>query len=1221
MYARHLLTAAYSGLALIFMAALASAVRLTLNPEAASSSLMIAWISVNLMAWGSGWVTLRHESDPGFGELLVASGDLLLPLNLYMVGIIAVRPIAGSAALSASFAAMVALVYYIFADLVMQRIPLTGHIRQAYLFTVCFGVPVYFTHFTIGLSFTTVALMLVGLAGLDVAISRLLNRPLRRHYAVAGMLLIFAVVGLFARFFVQQPDGLLLLAIYLAAGLLLALTWLNQEERLGALLGFATWAVLSLALAATLYSFSLWKTPSLPIAAVWVALLMCVRVLVRHQRFAALKESAYWVALALGAVVVGFLWPLWRSLAMLHFAGLLKYRVAVASAPSVEMPPGNVWRVPALILIAGAWAAGIIIRRANRAPAQGDRPWAMIADNFIGAIPPLLLLAAISAGAISVFNAVSWVVALFVVTGAVYCWAGSQSERSYPSHPLTILGYIALGLAIITASFHLPTILSTLAAVAVILFIISELNDSLTPYVLCLISLTAGVLLVSFGVYPQKSIVALGLFYFALLLLAHWWIYRARGIKAAPFPTKTLISLTSAPTDPINESATEHVATKALITLTLTVLLAAFIIAASLVLRQFPPISFFIMAGTYALIRYAWEPSRLAPARRYAHVLWLLGSYLAHAAAGLLIYSLLRSLNISLDVYGVMFAGLSIVYLIGYGRSSGPPRLLTRMSLIHFVHYFSLLAVIVTVVDGSLGIKAVLAWLLVMVVHLYLSAGEETKWIYPAPALRVLGFAAVVAASLNLLWRNVPGLTALVPLPEVLTGNPSTLLKVSFLFALGLIFTILMNREKSLSQGLLALGFIATALALVAFAASPGSVPLYSSLLYVYLLVVSRVELRRTSEETFSPRLPQTILWLANGLLLLLLGISALQRQFDPLAFMVAGLMTLNPGWEQMLPLYVRQRFRLVLLTTYSLAHIAAAVMVYALLGAYGVTLPYYGLAFAALAGMHLLGYWLTRRRPPAPLRAKILWHVIHYLALLSLITTLGFASRSPSGPLATSVLALISLHAYWLSGRAAYKHVTAYLLIAAIALTGRTWGIDVLEFYLVPLAAYFGWVLYQGFAGDRRLPAPANRSQALAPPRSVTLLRVGLTSGLFLILIAYPAWRFATTGEPAHLIISGLGAVAAIHLCAIIQAQPVWIYLIGLVLILEAAYIIGTRQFDSLKVASLLIIGFLVIADLGYLAGRKSTREEKELAHHESASQPDEMTQPDDMIQPDEMI
>ncbi|MBI3952165.1 MAG: hypothetical protein HY314_17085 [Acidobacteria bacterium] len=1215
--ARHLLTAAYSGLALIFMAALASAIRITLNPDATSTGLIVAWASVNLIAWGAGWIALRRESDQGFSQLLIAVGDALLPLNLYMIGITHARPVAGSIAFSASFAAMAALAYYIFADLAARRVPLTGYPHRVYLFTICFAVPVYFAYLTVGLSVSTVALVLVGVVGLVAALSRLLDPPLRQHYAVAGMLLILAVAGLFARPFTQRTDGLFLLGVSLAAGLLFALAWFNREAWFGKLLGFSAWGILTLAFAATFHALGWWRTPSLVLAAAWVALLVYTWRFLGPVRFAPLKEPAYWFAFALGVMVAGSLRPLWRSLAMLHFDGLLRNRFTGVSYLTSEMPPDNLWRALALAVIAIAIASGIIVRRANRKP-MPDSHWTNVIDNLIGAVPPLLLLAAISAGTARAFGAVSWVVTLLTVTGAVYCWAGLQFARLYPFRPLTILGYAALALAVITASYHLPTTIFTLAAVAIILFIVSELSQSLTAYVLCLAQLVAEFLLISFVLFPQQSLLALSLSYLLLLLFAYWWVYRAHPrFRIADFGLRI-----SQYNDSQSAFRNLHsaMARRALITLTLTLLLAAFIIGASIVLRQFHPISFLILAATYAPIRTMWETTWQAPARRYAQSLWLVGSELAHVAVGLLMYSALRWFNVRLDFYGIAFAGLSVAYLIGYLASAREPRRLSRVSLMHFVHVFSLAAAVLTILYSPLGIKTILAWLLVAAVHLILSADEETRWIYPVRALRIVGYAAIVVAAVYVLWRNIPGLAVRAPLPDVLTRDTSTLLRASFLLALGVIFTILMNRNKSLGDGLLAIGFITAALALVAFTAVSGSVSLYSSLLYVYLLALSRVELRRTNEAAFNPRLPETILWLANGLLLLLLGMSALQRQFDPLAFIVVtvGFMVLSLEWESMLPRTVRQRLRPVLLTSFAMAHAAAAVAVYAWLRAYGVTLSYYGLAFAVLAGLHLLGYWLAQRQRTAPLREKVLWYSSHLLALISLILTFAFASRSLNSALAALLLALMSLVAHLLSGTAIYRHSTAYFLIAVIAFIGRARGIPVLEFYLVPVAMYLGWVFYdQGSAEERgrgrgrdeareRQGEAEEGSVAPSPPRPfvLSLFRFGLAAGVFILLVAYPAWKFMTTGGVAHLIVSSLGAVAAIHLFVITRVRHWLIYLTGLVLISEAVYIIGTKQFDSTKVGSMIIIGSLIIADLAYLARQKLASNEKDLITAETAEE-----------------
>lgn len=1196
--ARHLLIAAYGGLAIIFLAALASAIRITLNPEAAPSGFLAAWGGINLAAWGGGWILLRRQSAPSFGTLLLALGDALLPLNLYLVSVTHLPLIAGRVPLSASVAAMLALIYYLFPDfiallaaLLKRPVSLSGSAHQVYLFTICFAVPFYSAHFIFGLPWTTVALMLIGVAGLVTALCRLLDPPLRRHYAVAGMLLILVLVGRFADLFVQRTSGLLLLGIFLATGLLFALMWLNRDAWLGKLLGLAMWATLTLALTATLYSRAIWQTPALMIAAVWVVLLMLIWALIDQKSLAPLTEVAYWFAWVWGAVVVAAIGPLWRSLAALHSVGLRNYRLTGPSSLTVEMPPDDLWRVLALFFIAVSWIGGIILRRARRASAAHARSWETMIENVIGGMPLLLLLAVVSAAGVGAFRAASWVVALLVVTGAAYYWAGSQSERLYPPRSLTIMGYAALVLAVLTASFHLPTTIFALAAVAVILFVFSGWKRSLAAYVLCLIHLVAGTLIISFGIFPQRPMLVLALFYLAFLLLAYWWFYRTRAARTPDFiSTKTLISLSGKPDQPMVKAESGHVPIKTLITLTLTILLAAFIIAASIYRREFPPITFLILAATYAPIRYVWESAWRAPARRYADGLWLVGSELAHMAVGLLFYGVLRSRP---DFYGLAFAGLSVVYLVGYLISSREPRPLTRTTLMHFAHVFSLVAVILAIRYCPLGIKAALTWLLAMMVHLSLSAREESRWVYPVRVLKVLGYAAIVLAAIHLLWQVVPELAVRVPLPEMLVRETSTLFQVSFLFALGVIFTTIMNRDNSLGHGLLALGFTTAALALVAFVAAPGSALLYSGLLYVYLLVLSRVELRRTSEAAFHPRLPQTNLWLANTLLLLLLGLSALSRQFDPLWLIVVtvGFMILSPGWEPMLPISVRQRFRLVMLAAYALAHTAAAVTVYALLRAYGLALADYGLAFAAVAAMHLLGYWLVQRQRTARFRERVLWVFSHALALLSFILTVAFASRHLNGALAALLLALVSLVIHLLSGRVVYWHVTAYFLIAGIAFIGRAWGVPVWEFYLIPVAVYGGWVFYRLRESERRGEGEkGRRGEALpspARPHAHRLLRFGLMVGIFILLVAYPAWSFMTTGGLIHLIISGLGAVATIHLFVITRVHSWWIYLIGVVLISEAISITATRQFDTPNIASLIAIGILIIAELGYWVGK----------------------------------
>lgn len=1207
---RHLFVAAGSGLALILLAALASAIHVTLSPEVAPGGFLAAWAGINLVAWITGWVLLRRESATDMGVLLIALGDALLPLNLYLVSFKHISLVRDSLPLSAAFAAMVALVYYIFADLAGRRVPLTWRPHRAYLFIACTAAPIYWVPPAWGFSLPTTALLLVGVAGLATALCRLLDPPLRRHYAAAGMLLILVLLGRFAAPFVERAPGLLLVGIYVSTGLLLALAWWNRDVWLGKLLSLAMWATLTLALAATLYFLAVWGPPSLVIAAVWVALLILIWALVQEKSLVPLTEAAYWFAWVWGAVVVASLGPLWRRLAALYSAGLQQYRLTGPSWLIVEMLPDDLWRMLTLLLIALAWIGGLTLRRTQRELRARARWWEIKSESVMGAIPLVLLLAVVSTVGISAFRAASWVVALLVVTGTVYRWAGAWSGHLYPPRSLTIVGYAALVLAVLTASFHLHTALVALAAVTVIFFMFSEWTQSLTAYVLCLIHLVGGALVVSFGVFPRQSTLVLALFYLTLLLFAYWWIYRARAAQDPErFSALPLVSLIGTPAEPVVETRSWRISIKTLITVTLTLFLAVFIIAVSLYRRQLHPIPFLILAATYGLIRYGRQSTWPAPAQRYADGLWLAGSELVHVAIGLLLYGGLWIFQVRPDFYGLAFAGLSLVYLVGYGVISGEPRSLTRTSLRHFVHVFSLAAVILTILYCPLGMRAALAWLLVATVHLSLSADEEARWGYPLGVLKVLGYAAVAAAAIHLVWPLVPGLAAHVPLPEMLARETSPLFLASFLFALGVVFIVIMNRDQSLGHGLLAISFMALAVMVVATA---GSALLYGSLLYVYLLVLSRVQLRRTSEVAFNPRLPQVSLWLANALLLLWLGVSALSRQFDlpGLAVITLGFMVLSQGWEQMVPISVRARFGSALLVAYTLAHATAAVTVYAFLRAYGLTLSYYGLAFAALAAMHLVGYWLVQRYGAARLREKILWIFSHGLALLSFSLAIAFASRHLNGSLAALLLALVSLVFHLLSGRVVYWHVTAYFLITSIAFIGRAWGILMWEFYLIPVAVYGGWVFYRQSRrekvaeGERGRRAEASPSSVRLPADLLTrspthiLLKFGLAVAIFLFIVVYPAWRFLATGDVIHLILSGLGAVATIHLFVIAHVHSGWLYLISVVLVCQAIYITVVRWFDTPILVSLVAIGILLIADLRYLAARHSApigNEEKE--------------------------
>ncbi|RMG49058.1 MAG: hypothetical protein D6723_14425 [Acidobacteria bacterium] len=448
---------------------------------------------------------------------------------------------------------------------------------------------------------------------------------------------------------------------------------------------------------------------------------------------------------------------------------------------------------------------------------------------------------------------------------------------------------------------------------------------------------------------------------------------------------------------------------------------------------------------------------------------------------------------------------------------------------------------------------------------------------------------------INVLWRAIPDLSTLLPLPRVIGQHYALRVEADYLLAVGLLFTVLAERKKALSLKLLALGFVTAGLAVWVIGAEAISATLGLSVYYLFLLVLTRMEMRRTWEEGFSPRLPSTGLWLANGVLFLLLSVNAPWGRYDLLALLIAviGFIVVTIGWKGILPPYVQQRFRSTFITAYVLVSIASGVLVYAFLVTYGVSTTHYGLAFATLAGLLVLAHWWCGRGEDDRWRERALWYGAHIYVLVGGGLTFGLAHRELGGALAALLLALISLDMYWLRRRSLHQHMTAIFLASAWIIIGRIGHVELPEFYLLPLALYLGWLLFGWASIGRPSPIQLNEAQMGARGRWSDVFSLGLALVLMGI-IGYSAWAFITTGRLMHLVISGAGAVAAVHLFIVTAMPPPLIYAIGLLLFIEAGQVLRRGWTEWPLIVTLAMAGVLMAIDVAYLLERGFPNEER---------------------------
>jgi hypothetical protein len=1133
-----------SGTALVFIATSAYAIHLTQNPASASTLLAIVMGSANLGAWALGRVA-TGRSDDSPRRWLLGLGDVLLPINLYALGFAYLGPIKGHIPFSASLACLLSVAYYIFSQLLTRRIV------QAYLLIGCGAITFYLTHFTINLSFAQVGWSLVGVVGLGAVISWLLRPPLRRHYSLATLALALTILGLFWPLLVNLSGQWLI--PYVISGVLLLITSFNRDTKLGLLLAVSAGGSLTLSVGITLQRLGVFETGAGVAFAVGAALLIVFSFLLTAERFWPFNDAAHFLALAMGFVVIFVTRPLWRGLAESHFQASLAKAFQNPASTETHLTGGGWFDVLALLLITLTWTAAAALRRPDQ-PLSTSATSFSLADALPAYLSPLAGLAVLTALTTMIFGQIPWQIGILIVVGAGYGLAAGKLGQHYFSRPLTIAGYLALALASVVSVYNLTWAISIGGLVAVLFFIFSEMNRSVFAFIVSLLYLVSAFLLVAFKAAPERASIWLVALYVLVVLMTHWSMSRGQTNEARR-------------DSPI----------KAQLALTLVVIVAAFTMGASVFLRQFHPLTFLIIALSFIAFSHAWEPLVPLHRHRYVRVLFTSGCYLTHLAAGLLIYCLLRQFQVSPEYLGLAMAGLSIIYLIMHRVLPGETKVLSRATVLHFTHYFTVVAVVLTILYCPLGVRFVLVWLLVTAVHLGLSASDETSVVYPMRVLRALSMMGLSLAAINFTWRAISIMTPSLPPPNVLTRPYSMVLNVSVLFALGLLFTVLMNRDKSVVKEAASLVFISTATGLVVFTTTLDNAATHGALGYVYLLLVSRVAMTRTGEEGFSPLLTRFGLWSAGAVLTLLLVVMAAWRNF-PLALlgiMSLGYVILTATWEQRLPAYVHQRLRRPLLTNYYLAHIAIGLTLLALLQINNAGIS--SLAYAGLAGLHLLAHYIQVRREANHLQADALWHFTHYFALLSIGLALISDLSTSVGSWTSLALGVSSLGARFISGKPGYEHLAAVFAVGAIEIAGRAGSIQLAEYYTAPLGVYFGWMLY-------RYARREITSDQLFP----NVLKLTLAVGLFLCLVGFSGWQFARTLALVHLIFLGVGALISIHLFLITRITPLAVYVVYGVLILEAVYSTFWGQPTPATLGSFVAIGLLIIGDL-LVTGQKS--------------------------------
>ncbi len=1159
------LAVGYTGVAAVFLSALAYLVQISTNPAAVTLPLTLTFLVLNFAAWWLGGEARANQSTERFGLTLLILGDILVLLNFYALFFLYVPLFQGEVSKSLSAALLAGIVYHLYWYLPPARLRFPAPF-YAYFFTLAGGAILYLTRFTLSQSPGRILLMFFGYAAaLHILVVRAGARP-RGHFSLAIMLLLMAVGSLPAPDFLAQRSGSFLLFSLAATAILWSLAWTARGDGpICRILGFGWYGALTATLTACLYY---WDAPAavyLIATSIWVCALAAQSAALADDKFEPFAQPAYWLMALLGLGVIAYWWPFWSLLGQMHFSFPLRGALALPFFAGLEQ--SGSWLAPiTLATVSGAFLATSIWKR--RYPAIALSMWGYAVNYGLVTITsylPLLLFAAVGSGLWLAFGGGAYGLALTpFVLGLAYISSSQAEDSLYPTAALRIAGYAAIFVSALTALYNTELALAALGMGALVFLKRGASEESCWAHLSFLVMTTGATLVAAFKLMGQDGMLLAALLAVSLLGGYHWllrWESRAASrltfVWAMALAGATGVIEVSWGRSPV---------------LVFFVIWCGFLVAPGDLLWQ-------------------EETASEGAAKERDRWLKIIGYWLGHAAGAVCLISTLKACGIPGGYAGAAVAGWAWLHFAvsRLGTTDNPRQsgvMAGAAALKHSVHGFVLLSVAHAALYSS---AEVLVACLLGGVALYFQmaralAEEPESSNLTSPPVETQNLASLRRWQLRGLRLTGYVLAMAAAAVAVMSGA-----KLAFwgFSASALVFLWRSGSERSFVAHLWFLAMIA---AVAGYGLLDQERGLLVGGLAIGLLAIYRWLLTRQGRYS-EGRL--TLIW-AIALAATAGIVEGIWGQFSALVYLLIWVGPLiglrgrgaRPGWES--ETAAEQQDGRLRIVGYGVAHASGAALLISAMKLAGWPVAYASAALAIWAWVYFGAFQMlagAARNRVATLATR---YAVHGLALAA-VALAAFHVREETSPVVAAFLIgllYLTLRLAW--GQEALEDAAALAFIAAFSLLGMKWGIALPDYYLSLLGLYLCFVLHRR---TRRKPAQQESVMARAG-RAMAFDRDNLLTGAVVgILVAYPFWSLMQTLRDAHLFFLGGGTVLLLYLFMKARQHPLFVYLVCLLFVVGAVYLLAFGHPNQWVNLFLAVVGPLVIANqvfAGNLAPKK---------------------------------
>ncbi|MFQ5882444.1 MAG: hypothetical protein ACE5I9_08225, partial [Candidatus Methylomirabilales bacterium] len=631
----------YSGITIAFLGALAYTVQLSTTPVSAPGVFTITLLILNIAAWLIGSYLRGRDATETCGGLLMTLGNVLLPLNVYLMAFQYVPPLAGHAPFSALLAAGVGLAYYV-----------TGYAVSRgktfpYFMTASAVALLFLSHFTLGVEQETVAWLVLAFAAILVTgVSRGSSESLT-HFTAAIFAVLLAALGFFGVYFLTHPSVGLLLSFFVASGVLFFLTRVSRGLRfLPPFYSFGAHVAWVFAASMVLYYLNVSTPVYLMATAVWAAVLLTFWYLLRGERFAPCNHTAYLLSMSLGLGVVAFAVPFWRTLADLYFRFPLQHLVNTTPTP-VNFQETLVTPLALALVGAAFLAAGSLRRRYSTIAYSAAGLGLNLALGVLTSyLPPFLLLAVLGWFIGIAGGPPAWTVAGLILPGALYLYLGHRMKPRHPlKDPLQFLGYCSLLVASVTSLYSGEAAALSFFVMSLICLVLSQQHRSALAHLLFLGFLISTCFAAFMRLAQSDGLVegsVLKFFFLYLVILVACRNHSQEGEAGVPAPRQGW---------------------EALITIGGGNILAVFLAGVLASRDLLFPLVFLLIPMGFVLVTRGWEETLPEGATGFRDAL-APGAFVAYGSIGLLLLSILKLVGLPTPAYAPVVAGLAVLYAL-----------------------------------------------------------------------------------------------------------------------------------------------------------------------------------------------------------------------------------------------------------------------------------------------------------------------------------------------------------------------------------------------------------------------------------------------------------------------------------------------------------------------------------------------------------------------------